>query len=317
MSTISSDADLSNILVARRLMLMERAHREKLSRRGELGVKDKSVLDYYEEDQALLSGEATELARVSNNQAAGGDETRINLHALKQQFAAAQNQPPADNASARAQLTEIVVAQRERTEISVEIKSLAYVEGLVKRDAQNAETDRYAFQFIDGTQFQITDKWSGKSTRVWGDPHVDVSDVEGDRDGEFTDLKRSEMNTSFKLSDGTVVNFTARDNGVIQQVDITKGDQHLRGYGAASNQPEGQQFFSGAVDKPADSTQPPAGDVVAVGGDGNDWYDETGRLIWGKTTGLAPTSRPAYTIELRQSTVLETYAAVRSINVQG
>ncbi|AKF80767.1 hypothetical protein MFUL124B02_15605 [Myxococcus fulvus 124B02] len=63
----------------------------------------------------------------------------------------------------------------------------------------------------------------GKSTRIWGDPHVDESDG-----GKF-DFKR---NTTFQLPDGTEINCTTvpwGNNGmtVTGKLDITNGADHI------------------------------------------------------------------------------------------
>ncbi|MFY1831098.1 DUF1521 domain-containing protein [Myxococcus fulvus] len=63
----------------------------------------------------------------------------------------------------------------------------------------------------------------GKSTRIWGDPHVDESDG-----GKF-DFKR---NTTFKLPDGTEINCTTVPWGnagmtVTGKLDITNGADHI------------------------------------------------------------------------------------------
>jgi hypothetical protein len=63
----------------------------------------------------------------------------------------------------------------------------------------------------------------GKSTRVWGDPHVDESDG-----GKF-DFKR---NTTFELPDGTHIHVTTKPWGnsgmtVTGQLNIVNGDDHV------------------------------------------------------------------------------------------
>ncbi|MCI0521687.1 MAG: hypothetical protein L0Z70_15690 [Chloroflexi bacterium] len=129
---------------------------------------------------------------------------------------------------------------------------------------------------------------------------MDTSDQEGNYNGEFSDLKGSEAHTTLALEDGTRVTFTARDSGVIERVDIFHGQQHLGGIGAASaawNEQDG--LFAAAVDYEAVSLSSaiPRGDVVYAGGDGNDWFDATGAMIWGKTTSAPVTSRPYASIE--------------------
>jgi len=92
---------------------------------------------------------------------------------------------------------------------------------------------------------------------------------------------------------------------VIEAVDIYKGSQHLVGYGMAySDLALANSLFSDQVDSSASqSTRSPLGDVVYAGGDGNDWFNTAGQLIWGKTTGPRITSRPSslLQISIRQS----------------
>ena len=167
----------------------------------------------------------------------------------------------------------------------------------LKRIAPNiVDTGRYFIGFLNATTLSIFDKETSLSTTIWGDPHVDLSDLPGLRNGEFSDLKKSSIRTTFKLLDSTEVVITAPDNGLIQGVDIFKGNQHVKGHGLTWNISE----FTG-LDSLKRFTEAVAGtfdevgngstglkadlledsDVVVAGGDGNDWYDETGKLIWG------------------------------------
>ena len=149
------------------------------------------------------------------------------------------------------------------------------MDGLVVRSKNLAETNTYAFEFIDGVTFKITDKATGKSTTIWGDPHVDTSDEEGASNGEFSDLKTSDKFTTFQLRDGTRLTFTAKDNGIIEAVDIYKENQHVQGTGAASASfgPKTGLFDSTVKTTSVSDSRPALGDVVYAGGDGNDWFD--------------------------------------------
>jgi hypothetical protein len=165
-----------------------------------------------------------------------------------------------------------------------------------------AQTDRYLFEFRDGATFTIKDKWSDRSTTIWGDPHVDVVDVEGNLDGDFKDLTSSDRYTTFMLQDGTRVTFTALESGIIEKVDIIRGSQHVQGTGAASedwnngtNQLFGIEVYNNAAESESSLDK---GDVVYVGGDGNDWFNETGVLVWGKNIGPVMQSRPAGSLEI-------------------
>jgi hypothetical protein len=167
-------------------------------------------------------------------------------------------------------------------------------------DQHYAESDRYLYKFADGTTFTILDKWTNRSTTVWGDPHVDVNDMEGNNNGDFKDLKSSDDITTFMLGDGTRITFTAKDAGIIERVDIFKGSQHVKGMGQAAKgfSAETGLFFNQVLNDgiPAGDTTP-RGDVVHAGGDGNDWYDVNNKLVWGKTTGPLVTQRPPATLE--------------------
>lgn len=165
-----------------------------------------------------------------------------------------------------------------------------------------ADTGRYLIGFQSSTSLEIYDKHTKLSTTIWGDPHVDLSDVEGNMNGEFSDLKKSDMLTTFALLDGTKVVIKAPDTGAIEKVDIYKGKSHIQGIGAptqeslkdlakegAKNRDFGALFasFAGGIfigkDSDTSQLQPlmQQSDVVKAGGDGNDWFGEDGRLIWG------------------------------------
>jgi len=145
------------------------------------------------------------------------------------------------------------------------------------------DTGQYLIGFKNEMTVEIYEKFSRLSTVIWGDPHVDLSDVEGAANGEFSDLKKSDLFTVFSLQDGTKVLFTAPDSGNIRFVDVIKGNErmHAVGGGAASETTAipGVFFrFTDLTDLKAPLEQ---ADRVMAGGDGNDWYDEHGRLLWG------------------------------------
>jgi len=291
---------LNDLVIARRLMIQSQ---EMLARSKGKDIKLTSAKEAMEEDQLLLSGEVPASQSVSD--AFSGtptQETQINLGELGQKLTEIQNHPETAIAQPQADRNQFLMAyQRTETELTIRYKSLERVDGLVLKNDKLAVTDRYQFDFTDGATFKITDKWTGKATTIWGDPHVDTSDQEGDRNGEFSDLKTSDTHTTLMLEDSTRVTFTARDNGIIEQVDIFKGQQHLQGIGAESKLwGEGNQLFSSKVDTQGDSFRSavPLGDTLYAGGDGADWYDSSGRLIWGKTTGAGASTRPAEVIEI-------------------
>lgn len=297
---------MSDLLVTRRLMLTA----EKLKARSEgKDVKIQTAEEAMEEDQLLLSGEAPATQSLGVNKPPEPVEAaQINLGELGQKLKNLQDHPETVPQLASANNHFLMAYQRSETEVTIRYRSLEPVEGLVLRSQNRAETDRYQFDFSDGATFKITDKWTSKFTTIWGDPHVDTSDQEGDRNGEFSDLKTSNSHTTMMLEDGTRVTFTALDNGIIEQVDIFKGSQHLQGIGGASkNWNDKNSLFSSPVDTQAAvfSSSIAMGDTVYAGGDGADWYDSAGRLVWGKTTGAHVSSRPSSVLEMeiKQQTV--------------
>lgn len=298
--------NLENLVITRRLMI--HAQRAEDRRKGKV-VKETSIEADMQEDSLLLSG----------NLPGGGG----NGNPVVQKAQMAQTAPPATAVAPKEAIPQPVVnrglqfqvrvEQTVEREASFSYSVLKKVDGLVRNSQNEAETDRYRFEFTDGINFTITDKWSKRSTTVWGDPHVDVDDVEGNRDGEFSDLTTSNLQTSLMLQDGTRVTFTAPDSGVIEEVDIIKGNQHLGGIGAGSKQwnPE-SGLFAPKVDYGVDrSSSVPIGDVVYAGGDGNDWFSSGGQLLWGKTTGPVVSSRPYAVMHLEYSEKIS-----QQINVQ-
>lgn len=260
-------------------------------------VAEKAALAELKKDGAEISegAKTAQAASVSAEGESSDLNTDISLSALIQKLhnSGGQNQQG---------LTTQVIAFEQTVEIeeSLTYYNLEPIDGLVVKNRNLAETDRYRFEFSDGSTLKITDKWSNRSTTIWGDPHVDTSDEEGNNNGDFKDLKGSDQHTTFMLSDGTRLTFTARDNGVIEKVDIFKGSQHLTGIGSASkewNEKDGLFAKSVKNDAFGSSSLVPMGDVVYAGGDGNDWYDASRNLVWGKTTGLIVTSRPSSYVE--------------------
>ena len=80
----------------------------------------------------------------------------------------------------------------------------------------------YQIEQLGQFEWKVTGP-DGKSTRVWGDPHVEESDG-----GKF-DFKRD---TAFVLGDGTRINVTTKpwgnDMTVTGQLDIVYGDSHVK-----------------------------------------------------------------------------------------
>ena len=124
------------------------------------------------------------------------DNLDIKLSDLAKRLDEVRNQSPTGGKTTDT----VTVTQSYSSSLSVELKVYAPVDGLVVRSKNLAETNTYAFEFIDGSTFKITDKATGKSTTIWGDPHVDTSDQEGSSNGEFSDLKTSDTYHYFSIA---------------------------------------------------------------------------------------------------------------------
>ncbi len=193
---------------------------------------------------------------------------------------------------------EFHLEQKETTDIDF----LPVSKELKRLDAKTVDTGRYLISFMSATSLRILDKLSKLSTTIWGDPHVDLSDEKGRVNGEFSDLKKSNVMTTLKLLDDTSVVIKAPDDGLIQEVHIFKGDQHVMGIGKGSllmekigpNRGGSHKVRKnivqdalvgtfGKIDRDVSMLDEylNASDVVRAGGDGNDWFDQSGRLIWG------------------------------------
>jgi hypothetical protein len=182
--------------------------------------------------------------------------------------------------------------------------------GLRLLNPQSVDTGRYFISFLNASTLEIMDKLSGLSTRIWGDPHVDLSDMPGRVNGEFSDLKKSAILTTFKLLDATTVIIKAPDDGLIEEVEIFKNGRHIHGTGAGKHKRHpfaerthgpsrpGQGHFGRAESTPAAGYFEAAhynhiemnllmaqSDTVSAGGDGNDWFGEDGALVWGNGAG--------------------------------
>jgi len=311
MSNVAA-TDMSNLMAARRLMEFEKNAE---ARRNGKHVEEKSALDYYEEDQAFISDSS--LAVKNRESIPLPPVENINVK-LSDFHKVAENNKNANPAQENIREEGFTVARSQSVEIKLELRyrSNSPLEGLLVHDRNYAESDRYLFKFADGATFTILDKWSNKSTTIWGDPHVNVDDVEGDNDGDFKDLKSSDDFTTFMLGDGTRVTFKAKDAGIIEQVDIYKGSQHIKGVGSASKEfsPETGLFSEKVLgDGEFAANRNPVGDVIYAGGDGNDWFDGGNKLVWGKTTGPVLTQRPHAVLEFYYKQVISQSITVQSI----
>jgi hypothetical protein len=310
------NGNLDQLVIVRRLL--QDAQRAEDRRKGK-PVEEKSILDEMKEDQALISGEVPDSDLAASTPARPTSDVQVNLSELFTRLKAVQSQPANAAAQpAQAAVQQVAVQQTVLQELHLSYTELEPVEGLVRRSQTQAETDRYRFDFSDGTTFKITDKWSNRSTTVYGDPHVDVDDIQGHRAGDFQDLKGSDTQTTFMLKDGTRLTFTARDNGVIEAVDLFKDSEHLGGIGAASKQwdPKTGLFAARVDEHSAKAYTVPQGDTVYAGGDGNDWYTSDGKLLWGKTTGPVVTSRPAAVLQMEYRETISQQVSVQMVDAQ-
>ena len=164
--------------------------------------------------------------------------------------------------------------------------------GLQLLNPQSVDTGRYFISFLNGSTLEIMDKLSGLSTRIWGDPHVDLSDMPGRVNGEFSDLKKSSILTTFKLLDTTTVIVKAPDDGLIEEVEIFKNGRHIHGTGAGKHKghpnrsaPAAGYFEVAHYNSIEMNLLMAQSDTVSAGGDGNDWFGEDGALVWGDGAG--------------------------------
>ncbi len=282
--------NICDLMTVRRLMIKAR---ENDLKRADPNSKTTSAKEAFEEDQALFSGSNTnKTSEYCQQPKASMDNLDVKLKDIIHTKAESGVNP-----NHQFVFQELIDVQMDLVveEESLTVVNLERVDGLVLKNSRMAETDRYRFDFIDGSTLKITDKWASRSTTIWGDPHIDSSDIEGNWDGDFKDLKQSNSHTTFMLQDGTRLTITAKDDGIIEAVDIFRQGQHIYGLGA------GSRSFSdktGYFQKPGEGSDKGSmsvelGDVIYAGGDGNDWYDAGKKLIWGKVTGPQVISRPS------------------------
>jgi len=307
------DNNITDIRMAYRLMLHSKIAEAKL--KGDRSAEKTATSDLEKDDVRISdAGKAAQSSAVTPVGGSSDKNVDIPLADLFKKIYGSKEQP---QQSAQSRVIEFI--QTIETETSLNYYNLEKVDGLVVKNRNLAETDRYRFEFSSGSTLKITDKWSNKSTTIWGDPHVDTSDQEGEQNGDFKDLKGSDRYTTFMLSDNTRITFTARDSGIIEQVDIFNGSQHLTGIGSGSKSWDDKNgLFAESVTNDAFSatSSVPVGDTVYAGGDGNDWYDAARSLVWGKTTGPIVTGRPSSTIEFTYNQRITQQVSILQVNQQ-
>jgi hypothetical protein len=194
----------------------------------------------------------------------------------------------------------------EPVEIEMTFSSAQRVDGLLVHNNNQAESDRYLFNFTNGTEFIIIDKWTKCATRIWGDPFINLDDIEGDQNDKFSEEKINISHNTFMLMDGTHVTFIARDNGIIQTIEIVSGSHHIHGSGQAAENWSTSPMFNTNVlsDGITSEIDIPLGDTVFAGGNGNDWYSASGKLLWSCTTSPFINKPPSPKLELMMKQVM-------------
>lgn len=303
---------ITDIKMAYRLILHSKLIEAK--NKGD-STAEKAAKAELDKDEAQISDSARAAHSASGSSADEIPEPlNIDIH-LSELIKELKNVEKKDNSG---QTTQVMSYEETvETQASLKYYTLEKIDGLVLKNRSLAETDRYRFEFSDGSSLKITDKWSNRSTTIWGDPHVDTSDEEGANNGDFKDLTSSDQYTTFMLSDGTRLTITAKDNGIIEEVNIFKGSQHISGIGSGSKSwNEENALFVNSVKNDACSSAStiPVGDVVYSGGDGNDWFDAAKNLVWGTTTGPVVTTRPSSYIEFEYNQRITQSLSVMQVN---
>ena len=311
------ESSITDIRMAYRLILHSRLAEAK--NKGDKAA-EKAAQAEIDRDDAEISSAGRAAHASSVNADGKSEDLNVNIRLsdlIKKLHEVSAENPKTQQTTQQTQT--VTIQQTIETEASLSYYQLERIDDLVLKNRNLAETDRYRFEFQNGSTLKITDKWSNRSTTIWGDPHIDTSDEEGANDGDFKDLKGSDQYTTFMLSDGTRLTITARDNGIIEMVDIFKGSQHLAGIGGGSKSyDEENSLFNTQVktDATSASSLVPMGDVVYAGGDGNDWFDAAKNLIWGTTTGPVVTSRPSSFLEFQYSQRITQSITVSQVNQQ-
>ncbi|HVF56632.1 MAG TPA: DUF1521 domain-containing protein [Pyrinomonadaceae bacterium] len=160
-----------------------------------------------------------------------------------------------------------------------EIEDSCHPSGSLRTSGDTIDTPGgYRIEMVGQYEWKITGP-DGKSTRVWGDPHVDEGDREGGNDWDF------KRNSTFVLGDGTRVNVRTVPGGaegmtVTGSLEIISGNDRVvvTGIDAGKGQigPVTQDGF-----EHVNSFQ---GDVFVMGGEADDWSYQ-GREITGSEKG--------------------------------
>ncbi|MCE1255574.1 MAG: hypothetical protein LWX83_18745 [Anaerolineae bacterium] len=182
---------------------------------------------------------------------------------------------------AQVQNSTVLLSQHETVEKELIITPPHTIEGLLIRPFNHVETDRYLFELsYPLSELTIIDKWARRSTRVWTDPSSGYSQTEDEN-----------LYATFMLMDGSRLTISARAGGnQIVEVDLIKSIQHIHcGHGQPmklDTTPYRLNIHLTTDGFEADGNIP-RGFVLFAGGDGNDWFTVTGKLIWGHNTNAS------------------------------
>lgn len=150
----------------------------------------------------------------------------------------------------------------------------------VDKDGKIHTPGGYTIEQLGQFEWKISGP-DGKSTRVWGDPHVDESDG-----GKF-DFKRD---TAFVLGDGTQINVTCKPWGngmtVTGQLDVVCGDAHVRVTDIDKGKGKVGEVKMDGQDEVVrfNSTGKPT-DVLEMGKETDDWKFEGHEVIGSENGG--------------------------------
>ena len=136
----------------------------------------------------------------------------------------------------------------------------------------------YQIEMVGQYEWKITGP-DGKSTRIWGDPHVDEGDRDGANDWEF------KRNSTFVLGDGTRINVTTTPGGaagatVTSQLEVISGNDRV----VASGIDKGKGEIGTVTQDGYQHVNGFQGDVFVMGQEADDW-SYTGHEIVGSENG--------------------------------
>ena len=178
-------------------------------------------------------------------------------------------------------------SNREVVETELTIVPNLNPDELFYLDPNLIESDRYFF-FLDfgGSNFTILDKWTTHSTQILIKPLDDEFSAPFiDAMNTVKDIKSLENIVTFMLMDGTRITIQSKKGDYFRCIDVLKNNFRCHANGSTSeDNVQHSAFFEPAIfeDGYISEATIPRGKTVFAGGKGNDWYDSSGLLIWGK-----------------------------------